>query len=61
MSKNMLVWEVEPGAAVVDDDADIIQGKAVADGIVWKKLVAPLVVLTCVKVQHYLIVACSEH
>jgi hypothetical protein len=47
MSENMSVWEAAPGAAGVDDDADIIQGKAVADGIVREKLVAPLVVLTC--------------
>ena len=59
MSENMSVWEVAPGAAVVD--ADVIQGKAVADGIVRKKLVASLVVLTCAKVRHYSIVARSEH
>ena len=57
MSENMSVWEVAPGAAVVDDDADVIQGKAGADGIVRKKLV----VLTCTKVRHYSIVARGEH
>jgi len=61
MSENTSVWEVASGAAVVDDDADVIQGKAVADGIVRKKLVAPLVVLTCAKVRHYSIVARGEH
>jgi len=61
MSENTSVWEVAPGAAVVDDDdANVIQGKAVADGIVRRKLVVPLVVLTCAKVRDYSIVARGE-